>query len=264
MTDIHLLRNCTPAANKHSLSRCVVVHILLTNLNEQVYITYRGSWYCGVCVCVWQTVPVEFPSAWWSPKDRPHDGGLRHALLWLQHSCLPVDRWASLNIHLSTSCLDCVCVCMCVCVCVCVHVNWQQHPSVCLSGFSFFSFPFRIFLFLTDYVFMLMTLLHPIPRTLCCFLLFFVHMHVPLWHQTRATSCHSPSSCSIPASTTPVWRTRPLWSVSSPWTEASTMERIYLMSCSRWEPLANRSAQNRHQEVTTQVLIQLKFQVLMI
>lgn len=41
-----------------------------------------------------QAVPVEFPFAWWSPKDRPHDGGVCLPLLPVQPGSLPVDRWA--------------------------------------------------------------------------------------------------------------------------------------------------------------------------
>lgn len=60
-------------------------------------------------VCMWQTVSVEFPSAWWGSEDWPYDGGLRHPLLRLQPRCLPVNWWASICILYSYFLFETVC-----------------------------------------------------------------------------------------------------------------------------------------------------------
>lgn len=64
---------------------------------------------CAFAVCMWQTVSVEFPSAWWSSEDWPYDGGLRHPLLRLQPRCLPVNWWASICILYSYFLFETVC-----------------------------------------------------------------------------------------------------------------------------------------------------------
>lgn len=68
---------------------------LLINSSTCIVSILRCS---AFAVCMWQTVSVEFPSAWWSSEDWPYDGGLRHPLLRLQPRCLPVDWWASICI----------------------------------------------------------------------------------------------------------------------------------------------------------------------
>lgn len=47
---------------------------------------------CIFCHCTMKTILVEFPVTWWSPEDRPHDGGFCSALLSVQHWCLSVYR----------------------------------------------------------------------------------------------------------------------------------------------------------------------------
>ena len=141
MTDIYLLRNCTPAANKHSLSRCVVVHILLTNLNEQVYITYRGSWYCGVCVRVTDSscgvsvclVKPKRSTAWWRPSPRAT------VTATLMSSSRPVSFTKYTSVHFLSGLCVCVCACVCVFACVCM---WIDNNTPLFAFLALVSSPF--------------------------------------------------------------------------------------------------------------------------
>lgn len=154
-----------------------------TGHNKHEYIACGGV--SDYVVCVRQTVPVEFPSAWWSPEDRPHDGGLRHTLLWLQCSCLPVDRWVY-------SCPLPVWTPFMVWKRACVRgdeFKWT-HTSLCfLSDFYFF---FPEFVFFTEILCALTALLDPL-WTLCCFLSLFVCVCIFLFnirHVLHPVICH--------------------------------------------------------------------------
>lgn len=110
---------------------------------------WQAAKYHRVVVFIWQTVSVEFPSAGWSSENWPDDGGLRHALLRLQRSCLPVHRLPSLKQTYLLSRLQ-----LCVCV-VCVKLVRVQEG-----------------IFLHD---------HTRALVLTAFLTFFPHLSVQ-WH----------------------------------------------------------------------------------
>lgn len=112
LTDLLLI---SPSAQKAAI-KSRLWDLLQTDSASPVYLLI-SSFTCIVnilrcsafAVCMWQTVSVEFPSAWWSSEDWPYDGGLRHPLLRLQPRCLPVNWWASICILYSYFLFETVC-----------------------------------------------------------------------------------------------------------------------------------------------------------